>query len=339
MLKEIRGIIDCIHNINGMLEDKTLNRIFNSSEMQSEDITYLYNLCNRLVSEFNQLNDEERELLNLNYQFAEINLYLKHHLKYSQNYLANPNKELKDLMIRNLLFVKTKIDCLKKEYEEKVIERMNSIDRELLISLAKYSLLRYQAFKKYFKLDLKSYVDQLHRDYRLTGFPDHLISSIRQIVLGNKYDYIICVLRAGLSYTLLFELLGFPRDRIFYIVSGRIHGKHASNEMDLSFTEISGNLKYIAGKNILIVDNNLYNGNTIKRVSFELNKRYLPANISLFLDYICPGSPLENQEAFRKKFDEILHEVHVAKNMGFVLKKAEVKEIKLQLIQKIKQIN
>jgi hypoxanthine phosphoribosyltransferase len=343
MLREIKEIIVSIEKINYLHENKKIEKILNQTSpklpilkilkyktFKVKDVIYLNQLCENIISNYRALNKKEKQWLKYNYQFAELNLYLKHHIKNCEKYLKRKNDELALKIYINLLFVKNKIEYLKKEYENKVIKELGSVDKELLLLLAQRTFSVYKRkFQKYFKNDLKSFVDQFHRDHRLIGFPDYIISSTVDIISKKEHDYIVCVLRGGLAQTLLFELLGFPKNRIKYVICGRVHGKHAKTKNDLSFKEI-GNFKEITGKNILIVDNNLFNGNTIKRVNFELNKRYSPKRTSLVLDYFLPSA------AFGKnKINKLLDTLYVAKETTKQLNKREIERIKRSLIKKL----
>ncbi|MBT4110456.1 hypothetical protein HOE37_01220 [Candidatus Woesearchaeota archaeon] len=347
MLKEIKEIVVSIEQINKthnnnklklILENKInikqekISKLLKYKTFQKKDLIYLYDLCKNIISNYKKFNKDEKEWLRYNYQFSEINLYLKHHIKNSKKYIKKKDKKLAMAIFINLLFLRNKIEYLRTEYKKKVLAKLDSLDKELILLLAKYTFINYKKkFHKYFKNDLKSFVDQFHRDHRLKGFPSYILSSTQSIISKKDYNYIICILRGGLTQTLLFELLDFSKNKIKYVKCGRIHGKHAKTENDLSFKEISS-LRQIAGKKILIIDNNLFNGNTVKRVCSELNEKYKPAKISLCLDYICPGAPFE-----KKKLAKLFSKVYEAKTERVTLNKSELRKIKLSLIQRLKR--
>jgi hypothetical protein len=168
---------------------------------------------------------------------------------------------------------------------------MDELDKELFDLFNKFYL------KKNIFGVPKDPENKLSRDYKHTGFPAHVLKTIRAI--GRSYDCIICVLRGGLPYTMIFELYGYKNVRYVWC-----SGSGASGS--LGYKEVGPSLKCIKNKRILIVDNNAFTGNTPLRVFNELKQRYDFKSADLFLDYIVPASPLMLNGSPLRQFSKVI---------------------------------
>ncbi|MBN1923481.1 MAG: hypothetical protein JW791_01835 [Nanoarchaeota archaeon] len=199
--------------------------------------------------------------------------------------------------------LKETVNDVKKEYsnldlDKRLFERFNELVHK---KFNKY-------FKKYFDLDDKKFINKINRDYAERNkeaygpdweekvgekfikannkFPTHVVKTIKSI---NKrdYDFIICILRGALPYTMLFEIFGW-KGRIKYVICGRKKGQNWTfKKEEVRYDEIE-DLSVLKGKKVLLVENNIATAKTPLRVFEELKNRHGVESADLFIDYIAP---------------------------------------------------
>jgi hypothetical protein len=165
--------------------------------------------------------------------------------------------------------------------------RLDPLDRELVTGLARLTRLTYERrFAAHYEATgyRRPWVDKLYRDYSLTGIPDGLLVELSEIAAGRGpgYDAILCVLKGGLPYAILLELLGAVAP-VRHLMCGRAGGSHVTGEyvvrpLDFDWADL-------AGARVLVVDNNAATGATLGHLAAALAEvRGLRAD--LFLDYL-----------------------------------------------------
>jgi len=159
-------------------------------------------------------------------------------------------------------------------------------DKKLFKILNEETQKRYKSLAKYYKGDVKPFINKISRDYEPSGkFPAHVLKQIRKIPREDYYA-VVCILRGALPYSILFEAAGW---KIYYVRCGR-RGEHSpANRKDLIFdNRVDKSIKEIKGKKVLLIDNNSPTGNTPLRTYEELKKLYNIKKAGLFLDYFIP---------------------------------------------------
>ena len=139
----------------------------------------------------------------------------------------------------------------------------------------------------------------------LTGtYPAHILKAIS---LLNKSDYycVLTILFGGLPYGIIFEIYGWD---IKYVVCKHRDKNYKNKDPKLFYYEVD-NLQSLKGKRILLVDNNIYSGNTVLLVLDKLINRYSVKTVDLFVDYIVPKSlgqlsPIINDPSLLNEFNK-----------------------------------
>ncbi len=176
------------------------------------------------------------------------------------------------------------------------------LDKEIFSLFNPLVQKKFKRFKKYYVQDSKRFINKVDRDYSKTGFPVHVINTFEKIK-ENNYDYLVCILRGGLPYSTIFEVMGAPDAK--YVICGRINENITLDKYKLRYDESADStLSRIKDKNILLVENNSFSGNTSLRVLEELEK-YRFSSADLFLDYIIPGSILDLNRLLLKPFGKV----------------------------------
>ncbi len=163
---------------------------------------------------------------------------------------------------------------------------MVSKDLQLFNLVNKLTQKKFGRFKKIYEGDSKKFLNKINRDYKESGkFPAHVLKQIKKID-KRKYDSAVCVLRGALPYALLFEAYGW---KIHYVICGRRNEKVAESKEQLRFNKsVDKTLRQIAGKKVLLLENNSLKGITPYRTALELKKAFKIKKPDLFLDYFVP---------------------------------------------------
>ena len=312
-------------------EDNYFKRLVGKKTL--EEYEYLEKQIKEFREKLRKISSRDKKLLELNVSLKMLGFYIHEYVK-EINSGKIPNKKK---LASSLSFITKFISQVKEEYIHKIHKKVKSTDRELLLLLTQYAQMIYKAkFKKiYQKLGYKRpFLDKFYRDYNLHGFPVKLLSEIVEVARNDSYDIYLCVLKGGLPYTILLELLGIPKSKIKYIFSGRRYEGSSMDKMiigpvDFDFRELNG-------KNILFIDNNLATGKSIKKAITQI-KKHNPSSISLFLDYIVTNIAGVNVGNLRDVIDYDLKNHHIAQLRKNLLSEEEIEKIKLSLIKKLKR--
>tara|TARA_Y100000310_G_C20590988_1_gene767961 strand:- start:74 stop:1087 length:1014 start_codon:yes stop_codon:yes gene_type:complete len=312
-------------------EDNYFRRLVGRETL--EEYEYLERQVKDFREKLRELSDHDRMLLELNVPLKTLVFYVHGYIEEIKSGTI-PNKKK---LASSLSFITKSISQVKDEYVHKIHEKVEETDRELLLLLTQYTRIVYNVrFKKvYQKLGYKRpFLDKFYRDYNLHGFPVKLLSEIIEIARSNSYDVYLCVLKGGLPYTVLLELLGIPNSKIKYIFSGRRYEGSTMDKMVIGPVDFE--FQELAGKNILFIDNNLATGKSVREAIAQI-KEHDPASISLFLDYIITHMAGVNITNLREAIDYNLENHHIARLRKNLLDEEEVERIKLSLIHKLKR--
>lgn len=235
-------------------------------------------LVGALAARLPSLPAEERERLELNADLPQLDFHLGEEL-------ARAERLDRAALAGSLAFMRRHLVRLRAEWLEQAHLRVDPVDRELAIGLARLTRLTYHSrFAHHYDEAgyRRPFVDKLYRDYSLTGIPGPLLAELADVALEGSYDGILCVLKGGLPYTLLLELLGAVAP-VHHLMCGRASGSHVTptylvQPLDFDFADL-------AGKRVLVVDNNAATGATLTHLSAALGD--VPGlRADLFLDYI-----------------------------------------------------
>jgi hypothetical protein len=159
-------------------------------------------------------------------------------------------------------------------------------DRLLLRLLAGYTASAWRrlvAAHPFLARSGRPFVDKLFRDYRLTGFPDHMLATASRISESRDFDRHICILRGGLPYALLFDLLSGGSAGLRHVACGRPGGSRYSPDVVVSPVDFS--VGDVRAARILLIDNNILTGATLRAVAAHLAVGR-PASVCVLVDYI-----------------------------------------------------
>lgn len=296
-----------------------------------------YEYLERQVKEFREklsgLSTHDKKILELNVSLKLLSFSVHEYVEE----IKSGNIPNKKKLAFSLSFITKFISQIKDEYVHRIHEKVKETDKELLLLLTQYAQMVYNArFKKvYQKLGYKRpFLDKFYRDYNLHGIPVKLLSEIVEIARSNSYDVYLCVLKGGLPYTILLELLGIPHRKIRYVFSGRRYEGSTMDKMVIG--PVGFDFRELTGKNILFIDNNLATGKSVKEAIAQI-KEHNPTSISLFLDYIVTHYAGVNVKNLHKAVDYNLKNHHIAQLRKNLLDEEEIERIKLSLIRKLKR--
>jgi len=225
-------------------------------------------LADRLPS----MDDEDRARIDLNADLPQLAFHLGEELA-----RGDP-----DSLPGSLEFMRRHLVRIEAEWVERAHLKLDPVDRELVTGLARLSRDVYERRWARFYADAgyrRPWVDKLYRDYGLTGIPDGLLTELAAIAADDSYDALLCVLKGGLPYTLLVDLLGTSIP-MKHVMCGRAGGSHFAPDfmvrpLDFEWSEL-------AGRRVLVVDNNAATGATLGHLAEELRG----VRADLFLDYV-----------------------------------------------------
>jgi phosphoribosyl transferase-like protein len=241
-----------------------------------DDYAHARDLVHKLVLRVPSLSASERERVELNADLPQLTFHLAEEL--------DAGAADRESLLQSLTFLRRHLIRLQAEYAEGARTRLDPVDLELVMGLARLTRAVYERrFAVQYAEYRRPFVDKLYRDYALCGLPDALLLELADLAARDENDAVLCVLKGGLPYTLLLELCGLPPERVGYVVCGRASGSH----LDAAYTlrPIDFELADLEGRSVLVVDNNAATGATLARLTDALRDAR-PARIALFLDYI-----------------------------------------------------
>jgi len=177
---------------------------------------------------------------------------------------------------------------------------MKKEDKQLFGILDKKTKERFKKFHKYYINDSKKFVNKISRDYEKSGkFPVQILKIIKRIK-KKDYDSAVCILRGALPYAILFESYGW---KVHYILCGRRNERIVKNKSELRFNKsVDKTISQIKGKKILIIENNIFSGNSPYKTILELKKSFKIKKPDLFVDYFVKNNVFQKD---KKKMNSI----------------------------------
>lgn len=234
-------------------------------------------LVGDLASRLPAMSPEDRERVDLNADLPQLDFHLREDL-------ARADGLDRDAIAGSLAFMRRHLVRIEAEWVDQVHLRIDPIDRDLVTGLARLTRQTYeQRFARCYQEAgyRRPWVDKLYRDYSLTGVPGGLLAELAAVATSSDRDAILCVLKGGLPYTILLELLGAAPVR--HVMCGRASGSHVAPEyvvrpVDFEWAELTG-------RRVLVVDNNAATGATLGHLAAALEA--VPGlRADLWLDYI-----------------------------------------------------
>ena len=244
----------------------------------SADYDAARELVARLADRFDAMNDAERERLDLNADLPQLAFHLEEELRAG----------VAETTPGSLAFMRRHIPRLLAEHRDGAHERLDALDAELVLGLARLTRRVYdERFAAHYVRAgyRRPFVDKLYRDYALSGVPGGLLLALRRLARADEFDVVVCVLKGALPYVLLMELLGLPAGRVRHVMAGRSTGSHIAPEYAVE--PLGFDLEELANRRVLIVDNNAATGATLGHLMYAL----APARTTLFLDYALAPLP------------------------------------------------
>jgi hypothetical protein len=233
---------------------------------------------------------EDRERIDLNADLPQLAFHLGEELRRADDLD-------RDALAGSLTFMRRHLVRIEAEWVDRAYLRLDPLDRELMTGLARLARDTYERRWAPFYADAgyrRPWVDKLYRDYALTAIPDGLLAELAHIAGDRSYDAILCVLKGGLPYTLLIELIGTTTP-IRHVMCGRAGGSHVTP--DYVVRPLDFDWSDLAGKRVLVVDNNAATGATLRHLGRELHA--VPGlRAELFLDYVVTAFAALDPAAF-----------------------------------------
>lgn len=249
------------------------------------DFEAVRDILGALADRLDALTAAERERLELNADLPQLAFHLAEELG---SHAPQPGA---------LAFMRRHIPRLLAEFRDRAYERLDPLDAELVLGLARLTRRTYdERFAEHYARVgyRRPFVDKLYRDYALTGVPGGLLLALHELATSKDHDVVLCVLKGALPYVLLMELCGLPPAKVRYVMAGRSTGSHIAPEYAVQ--PLGFELRELADRRVLIIDNNAATGETLKHLTRQLP----PARTTLFLDYVLQPLP-----ELASSFDEI----------------------------------
>ena len=228
------------------------------------------------------LSPAERERLELNADLPQLAFHLGEELAAVDGAGVLDRQRL----ARSLDFMRRHLARLEAEYVEKAHERLDAAELALVTGLARLVRDDYERRFAHHYRELgyrRPFIDKFYRDYSLTGVPDGLLLELAELAERDAHDTVICVLKGGLAYTLVMELLGLPANRLRHVICGRASGSHVAPSYVIRPLDFAP--EELRGRSVLVVENNAATGATLDRLA-DLLRGARPERATLFLDYI-----------------------------------------------------
>ena len=232
-------------------------------------------MVDELIETLPQMDESDRERLALNADFPQLHFHLAEELR-APDPATTP---------ASLAFMHRHVPRLLAEFRDRAHERLDPLDAELLLGLARLTRRTYERdFAHHYERAgyRRPFVDKLHRDYALTGIPEGLLLELQRLATSREHDVVLCVLKGALPYVLLMELCGLARERVRHVMCGRATGSHVDPRYVVAPLDFE--LSELAGRRVLVVDNNASTGATLAHLASALAASP-PARTTLFLDY------------------------------------------------------
>lgn len=242
-------------------------------------------LVAHLAERIDAMGEAERERLELNADLPQLAFHLAEELRAG----ATPG---------GLRFMRRHVPRLVAEFRDHAYEQLDPLDAELVLGLARLARATYDErfAERYARAGYRRpFVDKLYRDYALTGIPDGLLATLDALANASDHDVVLCVLKGALPYVLLMELCGLPPRRVRYVMCGRATGSHVAPEYVVA--PLGFELAELAGRRLLVVDNNAATGATLAHLAAALP----PSHATLWLDYALQELP-----GLAELFDEVV---------------------------------
>ena len=242
-------------------------------------------LVANLAARLPALSPRERERLDLNADLPQLAFHLGEELAAVDAAGVIDRERLAgslDFLTRHLV-------RLGAEYVEGARERLDAEEDALVTGLARLVRNDYErGFAHHYRAlgYRRPFIDKFYRDYSLTGVPDGLLLELAGLAEGDAHDIVICVLKGGLAYTLILELLGLPAERVRHVICGRASGSHVAPSYVVRPLDFAP--EDLRGRSVLVVENNAATGATLRHLA-ELLRDGRPERVTLFLDYFVPG--------------------------------------------------
>lgn len=236
-----------------------------------------------------ELSEPERERLALNGDLPQLAFHLAEELR----------DGTPETIPGSLRFLRRHVTRILAEYRDH--ERPGPLDAQLLLGLARLTRATYEErFAAAYAAAgyRRRFVDKLYRDYALTGVPDGLLLELDRLANADDHDVVLCVLKGALPYVLLMELCGLPSERVRWVMAGRSTGSHIAPEYVVA--PVGFELDELAGRRVLVVENNAATGATLERLA-EALAAAPPARATLVLDYVLQPLP-----ALARHFDDVV---------------------------------
>ena len=242
------------------------------------DYAAVRDLVADLASRLDGMGERERERLELNADLPQLAFHLAEELR------AGTAATLPG----SLAFMHRHIPRLLAEFRDREHERLDPLDAELLLALARLTRRTYdERFAARYAAAgyRRPFVDKLYRDYALTGIPDGLLLALERLAMAGDHDVVLCVLKGALPYVLLMGLLGLPEAQVRHVMCGRATGSHIAPEYVVE--PLAFDLDELEARSLLVVDNNAATGATLEHLAAAVP----PARTTLFLDYVLRPLP------------------------------------------------
>jgi len=233
-----------------------------------------------LVARFDELGHAEYERLELNGDLPQFAFHLDEELS------AQRERFDGEALARSLTFLKRHIVRLRAEYVDHVHLALHPEERAVLTALARHVRHRYRTelAGRYEAIGYRRpYVDKFYRDYSLTGIPDGLVLRLADLAEADPYDRYLCVLKGGMSYTTMLAAFGIPAGRIVHVMAGRASGSHYEDGYLVDPVDFEP--ADLAGRSVLVVDNNLATGRTLAALTAWVAAQQ-PGRVGVLLDYV-----------------------------------------------------
>jgi hypothetical protein len=278
--RELAALHALLHRATAVLADDT-----------RADYAAARDVVAELAGRRDAMSERERERLELNADLPQLAFHLDEELR-AGDPATTP---------RALEFMRRHVTRLLAEYRDRAHDRVDPLDAELLLGLARLTRTTYeQRFAERYAAAgyRRPFVDKLYRDYALAGLPDSLLLTLAELAVAGEHDVVLCVLKGALPYVLLMELCGLAPERVRYVMCGRSTGSHIAPE--LMVAPLGFELSELAGRRVLVVDNNAATGSTLEFLADALAPEP-PARATLFLDYTLQPLP-----ALAARFDDVV---------------------------------
>lgn len=293
------------------------------------DYIFARDLMDSLLSRIPKCSTDEKERLELNADIPQLAFHLAEVLEQIKSDKLDPTH-----LARSLTFLNRHIVRFRHEFDERRHEQLGELDRELVLGLGR---LARRTFVREFAHVYdglgyrRPFIDKFYRDYSITGVPDGLVAQLHAIAEADAYDMYLCVLKGGLTFALLLELLGLSRSKIHHVVCGRASGSHTN--VETIFQPIDFTLDGLAKKSILIIENNVATGMTLKALAAGLPVAQ-PSRMGLFVDYLLSDVNGITRENLSERLGYPLSVAHVGPYD--VTKESEaLRALKQQLVRRI----